>query len=53
MKVNRPGEPVGDGLTKQAAIEMGLWQGLPVGTSLIDAHAGGLGENRPFFLTLK
>lgn len=41
--VGSPGEPVGKGLTKNAAAELGLWEGMPVGTSLIDAHAGGLG----------
>ena len=42
-KVSSPGEPVGKGLTKTAAADLGLWNGMPVGTSLIDAHAGGLG----------
>ncbi|KAJ7330599.1 hypothetical protein OS493_022214 [Desmophyllum pertusum] len=42
-KVSSPGEPVGEGLTKTAADDLGLWNGMPVGTSLIDAHAGGLG----------
>ncbi|PFX20860.1 FGGY carbohydrate kinase domain-containing protein [Stylophora pistillata] len=43
VKVGSPGEPVGKGLTKSAAAELGLWEGMPVGTSLIDAHAGGFG----------
>ncbi|XP_038056247.1 FGGY carbohydrate kinase domain-containing protein-like isoform X2 [Patiria miniata] len=38
-----PGEPVGSGLTNQAASELGLKPGTPVGASIIDAHAGGLG----------
>lgn len=42
-KVRSPGEPVGEGLTKSAANDLGLWKGMPVGTSIIDAHAGGLG----------
>ncbi|XP_041698709.1 FGGY carbohydrate kinase domain-containing protein isoform X2 [Coregonus clupeaformis] len=38
-----PGSPVGEGLTQEAAAELGLDMGTPVGASLIDAHAGGLG----------
>ncbi|XP_019645641.1 PREDICTED: FGGY carbohydrate kinase domain-containing protein-like isoform X1 [Branchiostoma belcheri] len=41
--VQSPGERVGKGLTKSAAVELGLAEGTAVGTSLIDAHAGGLG----------
>ena len=37
------GTPVGAGLSAQAAAELGLAPGTPVGTSAIDAHAGGLG----------
>jgi D-ribulokinase len=38
-----PGTPIGAGLTKGAAGELGLLPGTPVGASLIDAHAGGIG----------
>ncbi|CAL1358528.1 unnamed protein product [Linum trigynum] len=38
-----PGHSLGSGLTPAAAKEMGLRAGIPVGTSLIDAHAGGVG----------
>ncbi|WCJ42383.1 FGGY carbohydrate kinase domain-containing protein [Euphorbia peplus] len=38
-----PGHPLGSGLTPEAAKELGLVAGIPVGTSLIDAHAGGVG----------
>ncbi|KAL5699271.1 hypothetical protein ACHQM5_030199 [Ranunculus cassubicifolius] len=38
-----PGHPLGSGLTEAAAKELGLAVGTPVGTSLIDAHAGGVG----------
>ncbi|TVU32823.1 hypothetical protein EJB05_24581 [Eragrostis curvula] len=43
-----PGHPLGSGLTPTAAkasklAELGLLPGTPVGTSLIDAHAGGVG----------
>lgn len=38
-----PGTSVGKGLTAEAAVELNLLEGTPVGTSLIDAHAGGLG----------
>jgi len=42
-EIIEPGRPCGCGLTEKAAIEMGLNIGTPVATSLIDAHAGGLG----------
>lgn len=35
--------PVGGGLTADAAHELGLRPGIPVGASLIDAHSGGIG----------
>jgi D-ribulokinase len=38
-----PGTPLGVGLTVSAAQDLGLLQGTPVGASLIDAHAGGVG----------
>jgi D-ribulokinase len=38
-----PGSPVGDGLLVGVAQELGLAPGTPVGTAIIDAHAGGLG----------
>ncbi|KAF3613798.1 FGGY family of carbohydrate kinase [Capsicum annuum] len=38
-----PGHALGLGLTLSAAKELGLMAGTPVGTALIDAHAGGVG----------
>ncbi len=43
QKIRPMGEPLGRGLTVQAARELGLRPGIPVGVSIIDAHAGGLG----------
>ncbi|HUU94796.1 MAG TPA: FGGY-family carbohydrate kinase [Phycisphaerae bacterium] len=42
-RVRPMGEPVGKGLTEKVAAELGLRSGTPVGVSIIDAHAGGLG----------
>jgi D-ribulokinase len=38
-----PGTRLGRGLTRAAASEFGLSEATPVGASLIDAHAGGVG----------
>jgi D-ribulokinase len=38
-----PGTALGAGLTTSAALDFGLLEGTPVGASLIDAHAGGVG----------
>ncbi|MBJ6985809.1 FGGY-family carbohydrate kinase [Devosia sp. MC521] len=38
-----PGSPLGNGLTAEAAGELGLVAGTSVGAALIDAHAGGIG----------
>lgn len=42
-KVLTAGIPVGRGLAKKAAEDMGLLEGTPVGSGLIDAYAGWLG----------
>ncbi|XP_034241342.1 FGGY carbohydrate kinase domain-containing protein [Thrips palmi] len=43
QEVLDPGTPVGSGLTENAAKELGLKPGTKVATSIIDAHAGGVG----------
>ena len=42
-EVVAPGTALGHGLTDQAAADLGLLAGTPVGAGLIDAHAGGIG----------
>jgi D-ribulokinase len=42
-EVVAPGTALGTGLTAAAALDFGLLEGTPVGASLIDAHAGGVG----------
>lgn len=39
-----PGASLGNGLTPEAAKDLGLPAGIAVAASLIDAHAGGLGN---------
>jgi len=43
QRILEPGTPCGNGLTPEAAREMGLLAGTPVATGMIDAHAGGIG----------
>lgn len=43
QSIAAPGTPLAQGLTAQAAAQMGLAPGTPVGAGLIDAHAGGIG----------
>ena len=42
-RIRPMGEPVGNGLHARAAADLDLVPGTPVGVSIIDAHAGGLG----------
>ncbi|HKU97985.1 MAG TPA: FGGY-family carbohydrate kinase [Vineibacter sp.] len=42
-EIVEPGTALGRGLTSSAAADLGLMPGTPVGASLIDAHAGGIG----------
>ncbi|WP_435945721.1 FGGY-family carbohydrate kinase [Dryocola sp. BD586] len=43
QRILEPGTPCGEGLSAQAADEMGLPVGTPVAVGMIDAHAGGIG----------
>ncbi|HYC24993.1 MAG TPA: FGGY-family carbohydrate kinase, partial [Roseiarcus sp.] len=43
VDIVEPGAALGNGLTAEAAAEMGLRPGLKVGAGLIDAHAGAVG----------
>ncbi len=43
QNIVQPGTPCGDGLTAEAATQMGLLAGTPVAAGMIDAHAGGIG----------
>lgn len=42
-EIAAPGSPLAQGLTAQAAADLGLQPGIPVAAGLIDAHAGGIG----------
>src|SRR5258705_2605853 len=42
-ELDAPGTPLGAALNKSAGYDFGLREGTPVGASLIDAHAGGVG----------
>uniref|UniRef100_A0A1Q3FKT1 FGGY carbohydrate kinase domain-containing protein n=1 Tax=Culex tarsalis TaxID=7177 RepID=A0A1Q3FKT1_CULTA len=41
-KLNSPSDPISNGLSQEAATQMGLLPGTAVATSMIDAHAGAL-----------
>lgn len=43
IQVAPPGASLGNGLCETAAMELGLKVGTPVGCSMVDAHAGGVG----------
>ena len=43
-QIVEPGRSLGSGLTVEAAADLGLVPGTPVGAGLIDAHAGGIGS---------
>lgn len=43
QRIVDPGTPCGQGLSAEAAREMGLPVGTPVAAGMIDAHAGGIG----------
>ncbi|MDH7803268.1 MULTISPECIES: FGGY-family carbohydrate kinase [unclassified Rhizobium] len=43
QEIVEPGTPVGQGLTPEAAHDLGLVPGTPVSAGMIDAHAGGIG----------
>ena len=50
LKVLAPGKAIGNGLIQKSADEMGLRPGTAIATSLIDAHAGGVGILYTYFI---